>query len=197
MKRIIIIMFFCMFMFYNLSFATVFSDVADNSWFKNYVYDLTNKNVINGYPDGTFRPDNKVTAGEFLKLIIMASAPDVNYELVSSSFDHWAAKYVRVGENYGILESGKYNLDNIDSEISRIEIVKILSRCDMLIKETPQSSVFKQFTDTNSLSDDELIYLSHAVGIGVINGDPEGTFRPNESLSRGECAKVIYTYVNR
>lgn len=197
MKRTITIMIFCMFLFYNLSFATIFSDVAENSWFKNYVYDLTEKNVINGYPDGTFKPDNKVTAGEFIKLIIMASAPDINYELVSSSFDHWAAKYVRVAENYGVLENGEYNINNIDNEISRIEIVQILSRCDMIIKETPQISVFKQFSDTDNLSDDELIYLSHAVGIGVINGDSEGTFRPSDSLSRGECAKVIYTYLNR
>lgn len=179
------------------SYAINFSDVADNSWFRAYVYDLTDKKIINGYPDGTFKPDNKITAGEFIKLIITSSAPDINYELVSSSFDHWASKYVRVGENYGVFEAGEYDLNNIDEEISRIEIVKILARCDMLIKGNPQNAVFKQFSDTNNLNDDELIYLSHAVGIGVINGDTEGTFRPNDTLLRSECAKVIYTYTYR
>ena len=161
------------------------------------MYDLTEKGVVNGYTDGTFRPDNKVTVAEFIKLIISASEPDINYDLVSSDCNHWAAKYVRVGENYGVFEVGEYTLENIDQEISRIEIVKILSRCDMLMKETPQNSVFKQFSDTANLSEDDLLYLSHAVGIGVINGDTEGTFRPNDSLLRSECAKVIYMYTNR
>ncbi len=179
------------------TYAITFWDIPNDAWYKNYVYSLVEDSVINGYPDGTFKPNNKVTAGEFIKLIVMASAPDVNYELVSSSFNHWSAKYVRVAENYGVLNVGEYDLRNIDNEISRMEIVRILVRCDLLIRETPQTSDFKQFTDIENLTEDELIYLSHAVGIGVINGDPEGTFRPNDGLRRSECSKVICMYTNR
>ena len=180
------------------SLAITFSDVADNSWFKTYVYDLAEKQVINGYTDGTFRPDNKVTVGEFLKLIIVASTGDkVNFSLVEADKSHWAAVYLKVAENYDVLNNGEYKISDLDRVITRIEIVKILTRCDILIKDSAQTASSKVFSDTQDLTEDELVYLSHAVGIGVIVGDPEGTFRPNDGLLRSECAKVIYAYTNR
>ena len=178
-------------------YAISFSDVNSGAWYYNYVIDLADKGIINGFPDGTYKPDDGITVGQFIKLIMVASTSDrVDYELIETHSEHWAAPYVAAGENYGVFKVGEYNMSNIDKEISRIEIVKILARCDMLIKENPQKSEFKQFTDTSNLSEDELMYLSHAVGIGVINGDVEGTFRPNDTLLRSECAKVIYTYTN-
>ena len=200
MKKIMIFMLsMIMLMSFTIqSYAVTFSDVVDGAWYKDYVYDLAEKGVINGYPDGTFKPDGGVTVAEFIKLIIVASTGDrVKYDLVETSFDHWAAPYVKVGENYGVFEKGEYTRDDMDKPISRIEIVKILSRCDMIIKETPQKSTTKVFTDVSGVDPDNIVYLSHAVGIGVINGDPAGTFRPNDGLIRSECAKVIYTYTNR
>ena len=40
-----------------------FTDVSETDWFYPYVMDLSEKKVINGYPDGTFQPQNTVTAG--------------------------------------------------------------------------------------------------------------------------------------
>ena len=106
------------------------------------------------------------------------------------------SKYVKVAENFGVLEAGEYALEDMNREITRIEVVKILSRCDIMIRESWQTASDKTFTDVQDVSDNELIYLSHAVGIGVISGDPEGTFRPNDGLKRSESAKIIYTYLN-
>ena len=166
--------------------------------YAEYVNDLTEKKVINGYSDGTFKPDKKVTVGEFLKLIITASVGErVNFELVTPSIDHWAGVYLKVAENVGIVGAGEYTADDMNREVSRIEIVKLLSRCDVMLVGTPQQAEELTFTDIQSLGEDDLVYLSHAVAIGVINGDSAGTFRPNDGLKRCECAKVIYTYTNR
>ena len=181
------------------SFAVTFGDVAENAWYKSYVYDLAEKGVINGYNEnGTsvYKPDKKVTVAEFIKLIISASAPTIKYDLIEADFEHWAAKYVKVAENFGVLEEGEYALEEMNREITRIEVVKILSRCDIMIRETWQKSSDKVFTDTQELDGDQIIYLNHAVGVGVISGDPEGTFRPNDGLKRSESAKIIYTYLN-
>ena len=200
MKKIMILMLsMVMLMSFTIQcYAITFSDVADNAWFKDYVYDLAGKGVINGYPDGTYKPDDAVTVGAFLKLIMIASTGDkVNYDLVETQYQHWAAPYLKVAENADVLSIGEYTKEDLDRPITRIEIVRILTRCDLIIKETPQKSSSKFFTDTSNISDDDRVYLSHAVGIGVINGDPAGTFRPNDGLIRSECAKVIYTYTNR
>ena len=175
-----------------------FSDVPSNEWYHDYVYDLASKNVINGFDDGTFRPREKVTVGQFLKLIVAASAGDnVNFDLVQGDYDHWSAPYLKVAENLKVLENGEYKKADLDREISRIEIVRILAKCDIIILGNLQQAGDKEFTDISDLSPEDETFLNHAVGIGVISGDPEGTFRPHDSLLRSECAKVIYTYTNR
>ena len=55
----------------------------------------------------------------------------------------------------------------------------------------------KRFSDVSNISDEDSVYLAHACGIGVIDGDTAGTFRPYDSLKRSECAKVIYSYMNK
>ena len=202
MKRIItlILTFVILTSFTVTSFAITFGDVASDAWYNTYVYSLAEEGVINGYEENgisLYKPDKKVTVAEFIKLIIVASAPDVKYDLIKTDFEHWAAKYVKVAENFEVLEAGEYSLEDMNREITRIEVVEILSKCDILIRETWQTSSDKIFTDTQNLTFDEVMYLNHAVGIGVINGDPEGTFRPNDGLKRSESAKIIYTYLNK
>ena len=200
MKRIICILasMVILFSFGMTCFAVEFTDITDDAWYKTYVYDLAEKEVINGYPDGTYRPTNKVTVGAFLKLIILASIGDkYDLDLIEPDSDHWAGVYLKVAENFGVVEEGEYSKEDLDREITRIEIVRLLSRCDLIILEGLQKSTRKEFTDTQDISEEDNAYLLHAVAIGVINGDPAGTFRPNDSLLRSECAKVIYTYTNR
>lgn len=202
MKRIItlILTFVILASFTVTSFAITFGDVASDAWYNTYVYALAEEGVINGYEDNgalIYKPDKKVTVAEFIKLIIVASAPDVKYDLIKPDFEHWAAQYVKVAENSGVLAAGEYKLEDMNREITRIEVVRILSKCDIMIRETWQTSSNKTFTDTADLSTRDLAYLGHAVGIGVINGDPEGTFRPNAGLKRSESAKIIYTYLNK
>lgn len=181
------------------SYAVSFGDVVADAWYATYVLDLAEKGVINGYADdlgnSIYKPDQKVTVAEFIKLIITASTSDIRYELITPDFEHWAAKYVKVAENYGVLEKGQYGLEDMNREITRIEVVEILAKCDIMIRESWQKSSNKMFTDTDDLTGNQLVYLSHAVGIGVINGDPEGTFRPHAGLKRSESAKIIYTYM--
>lgn len=181
------------------SYAVSFGDVVADAWYATYVLDLAEKGVINGYIDddgsSIYKPDKKVTVAEFIKLIITASTSNIRYNLITPDFEHWAAKYVKVAENYGVLEKGKYSLDDMNREITRIEVVEILSKCDIIIRENWQKASNKTFKDTNDLTENQLIYLSHAVSMGVINGDPEGTFRPYDGLKRSESAKIIYTYM--
>ncbi|MBO5178890.1 MAG: S-layer homology domain-containing protein [Clostridia bacterium] len=181
------------------SFAVTFTDVAANAWYNSFVYALAEEGVINGYEENgvsLYKPDKKVTVAEFVKLIISASAPTIKYNLIEADFEHWAAKYVKVAENFGVLEEGEYSVNDMNREITRIEVVKLLSRCDVMIRESWQRSSDKVFTDTQELDSMQMIYLNHAIGIGVISGDPEGTFRPNDGLKRSESAKIIYTYLN-
>lgn len=175
-----------------------FSDVAENHWAISYINELSSNKVINGYPDGTFKPNGTLTKGEFLKLIMTASLPDYRFKLVQTDFEHWASIYLKVAENYGVVDSEEINGSNIDEPISRIDVIKILSLSDTNIKGNPQKAVeILNFNDVNNLPLKDQILLKHAVAKEIIGGYPDGTFKPQNNLTRAEASKILYIYMSK
>ena len=193
MKKIILITMSMIMLLSSMVFAITFSDVSGH-WAETFIIDLANKGVINGYTDGTYRPNNTLTYGEYFKLIVTASIPDADFSLMENKVDHWAGAYLTVLENYKIFEPGEITKEILDTKISRIEVVRVLGQCDINIRETPQKTVGLEFNDIQDINDLQSNMLRHAVAVGVINGDPTGTFRPYGELKRSEVAKIIATY---
>ena len=50
-----------------------FSDVSATDWYYSVVMQLAENGTIDGYPDGTFRPQRTVTTGQALKMILLAA----------------------------------------------------------------------------------------------------------------------------
>jgi len=76
--------FFCGNLFFGTkSYAKEFSDVPATHWAYEYVSSLTDKGVINGYEDGTFKPSNNITRAEFIKLMVSATLGEKVSELKS------------------------------------------------------------------------------------------------------------------
>ena len=175
-----------------------FSDVAEEHWAKGYIEKLTSNGVINGYPDGTFRPSDTLTKGAFLKLIVTASLPEVDFNQLDKNFDHWAATYVKVAENYNALEKAAITKENIDEPITRIDVIKILSLCDINMRSHEQKALdYLTFTDTDGLDETSEILLSHAVANGIIGGYPDGSFKPQNNLTRAEASKILAVYMEK
>lgn len=197
MKKIITLLVILMLVI-PMTVNAAFTDLEDNHWAKSYVDSLAQANIINGYPDGTFKPSNTLTKGEFLKLIITASKPNVSFTYGEKDFDHWAAVYVKAAENYNAIEKGTITIENIDEPISRIEVIKILSVCDINMRHCAQQSVdYLTFSDTNDLDVASKILLSHAVEKGIIGGYPDGTFKPQNNLTRAEASKILALYIEK
>jgi hypothetical protein len=194
MKKVLLLSIIFILMIIPVINAVSFSDVFSDGWEYKYVTELADRGVINGYPDGRFNPKGTLTKGEFLKLIITASIDDLKIEEVEKPFDHWAAGYVSLAENYGVLESSKVTIDNINEPITRIEMSEILGKCDIKIKETTQELGNLDFSDIIEISDVQYTMLAHNVEKGYINGYPEGTFMPIKTLSRAEAAAIIWRY---
>jgi hypothetical protein len=195
MKKLIIFCIILTMIVVPISYAVSFSDVNSDGWEYKYVTELSDKGVINGYPDGTFNPTGTITRGEFLKLIITAST--TNTEVENKPFDHWAAGYVLIGENYSVLDKGQINKDNIDLPITRIEMAEILGKCDIKMKETNQVMTRLEFNDIDSVTNMQYSMLAHDVEMGYINGYPDGTFMPEKTLTRAEAATIIWRYTQQ
>ena len=67
-----------------------FSDVAPGSWYEDAVTQMEAKNILNGYADGTFRPNQTISAAEFVTI----AARQAGLAPVAGQTNHWAAGHL-------------------------------------------------------------------------------------------------------
>ena len=196
MKKVLFILVTLSIICNSLCFAVTFSDVLSDHWAYQYITELSDKKVINGYPDGTFKPSGTITRGEFTKLVISSCLPswyDVNE--LEGTMDHWAAGYVRMAEEYGVIEEGAIDENNINLPITRLEMVKMVSLADVIFKENDYDfTETTDFKDTYTMDLFDLNLLRHAVNKGLVTGYPDGTFGPDNSMTRAEAATMIWRF---
>ena len=180
-------------------FAATFTDLPADHWAINYITDLTEKQVVNGYPDGTFRPEETISRGEFLKLVIAASMPkDVPIALAPSAMEHWAGQYLYVANTYGVVSANDITLENIDLPITRREMAKMIIKADCYMRGNPKNMEQSlTFTDFSEFDASEREFLTHAISQEYLNGYPDGSFVPDNEMTRAEAATVIYRFTNK
>ncbi len=178
------------------AFAINFSDVESNHWAYNYISTLTDSKVINGYNDGTFRPNGTITNGEFIKLVMASCMPPyIDISEAEPNFNHWAAPYVWLAETYGLIDTNDINAETVDLPITRIEMVRLISKADIIMKNNPQQfETETEFMDVAMLQLNDLYLLRHAVSRGLITGYTDGTFKPDQTMTRAEAATMIYRF---
>lgn len=179
-----------------LVFAATFRDITSTHWAYQYIIELTKNNVINGYTDGTFKPENTITRAEFIKLVVMSALPEwMDIEDAESNLNHWASKYLWVAERYGLIATGSLSVANLDEPITRIEMVRIISKADLALKGNDLETKEKvKFKDVISLNNDDLLLLKHSCSKGLITGYADNTFKPYNNMTRAEAATMIYRF---
>lgn len=113
----------------NSNTEVTFSDLADGAWYIPAVTAMSEAGVINGYPDGTFRPDNKITRAEFVTMLMQGRNVEKYTELpfgdVSSEL--WSADYIYSAYKEGYIDGYEDSTFRPDSPITRAEAVKIIN----------------------------------------------------------------------
>lgn len=167
-------------------FAKDFTDVNKNDWFYSTVNELSDKGVITGYEDKTFKPQKSVTYSEFLTLLNNAigtkQAPDYKNptEWYKPTFDYLKSK--------GVIQT----INNPNQEISRNEMAKYLSLgLQKLKNQTPNTTAPTNIKDFNSIPAEYKDYVANTVNAGLVKGDEFQNFNGSKSLTRSETAVII------
>lgn len=107
-----------------------FGDVLTGAWYAPYVAAAKKNSVVNGYSDGSFKPNATVNRAEALKILLAAAGFDVE-EAITESFpdtiaDAWYMKYVNYAAKNGIV--GGYSNGNFgpSNNITRAEVSKVI-----------------------------------------------------------------------
>ena len=156
-----------------------FSDITSSTWCYKYVLELSDADVIDGYSDGTFKPDNQVTYGAALKLIMLAAGYDEQKPVNSNVFSGYLARAQADG-----LVSGSVNLN---APITRLAVSQIAAKA-MGLSISNLSSV-RPFTDTTDP------YVQALNAAGIVEGyfsNGTSTFKPYNTLTRGQISAIVW-----
>ena len=196
MKKVLIASVVCVVMILSVCYAASFSDVPGH-WGETYINSLADKGIINGYTDGTFKPNGTIKKGEFLKLIMTSFMPDFDWTQQNEAYTHWASIYIETAMQKGIIPVDFCDETTANDEITRGEVVNILGKCDIIIANEAQDGAEMEFYDIDDLDDETFAMLSHCVAKGYIAGYNDATFKPNKTLTRAEVATILYRYLNK
>ena len=169
-----------------------YRDVA-NSWALDAIRELNRRQIINGYPDHTFRPDAPVTRAEAAALLARVrgwkGTSSVRYKDVPER--HWAAEAVSAATAAGVFQGYADGSFQPDRPISRAEMAAVIVR---FMEATPLVSEQAPFSDVPA-GHWAAGSIWRAKERGWLKGYPGGTFHPGESTTREEFAAILYRLI--
>lgn len=162
-----------------------FLDMPEGHWAYNVVTSLTEDGVIDGYEDGSFRPEGLVTRGEGAKILCeIASLPEGNAVYEDVSEEDWFYTYSRDCGAY--IENGTVFSGN--TPLTREEVACAVAGIKELSSE--DTSLAEKFSDYKAFKNPEAI--AAAVEDGFISGYEDGSFRPEGNITRAEFCSMVY-----
>lgn len=174
--------------------VAAFPDVSDSHWANKYISSMQNTNIINGYEDGTFRPEQEVKTGEFVKMATLCIwKVNTNVELPEGS--HWVIPYAKVANGF-LIPANVYTYEDYEKYITREEAVKIVWKLYRLthsqIKVDSKGEELKKYSDESLITDHETrMSFEYCIQKGLIDGFEDGTLKPQDTLTRAQAAKIL------
>ncbi|MCF6462348.1 S-layer homology domain-containing protein, partial [Clostridium sp. Cult1] len=160
-------------------------------WAKEEIQYLIGKEVVSGYSDGNFRPDQSITRAEFIKIInnIFGYSEKAEAKFGDVKEGDWFYDEIRKATKAGYI--GGYNDGTIkpNNPITRQEVSKIMGMVFDL-DETKSKSA-NNFADSSKIGDWAKGYVSILKDKGYISGYSDNTFRPTNPITRAEAVKII------
>lgn len=175
-----------------------YSDVVPEHWAYASIETCSQRSWFNGYPDGTFRPNNLITREEAAKVFAVAmglsieSDPTVTF---TDTANNWARAYIEATKP---LFPNVANLQGTNSfrptqTITREETIYALVVAWGYGSKAKNAdlSILNMFSDARSISAGVKPYLAVAVSEGLVAGLPDGTIAAQKGLTRAEFATLL------
>lgn len=174
------------------AFAQTFNDISGH-WAETYIEKWAGEGVVNGYPDGTFKPDNDVTRAETAAIICRFLKLDTKTTIENPYSDvnesDWYYGNVLACYEAGVMIGNDDGTFLPKNNITRQEAITTLGRAVNLREGT---SGIEKFTDAGDVSAYADGYVNAMIRDGYVEGYPDNTLRPRANITRAELVKILY-----
>ncbi len=169
-----------------------FTDIAGH-WAERSILEAVLKGLVEGYPDGTFRPDHPVTRAEFV--VMLVGAAGLEGEGTASAFTDserigwWAKRAVDLAVRAGIITGYEDGSFRPDSPITRAEMAVTIAHA--LESQIDMNAAVTGFADDMDIPGWAKGAVEAIRKLGIVSGRGHNQFVPNDTATRAEAAVML------
>ncbi len=160
------------------------------SWAQDYMDKLVSWGVMRGDIDGNMYPDRDITRAEFVTMINRAygyeDVGEIPFTDVGSRA--WYADDIAIAYNVGYFAGTSETTASPEASLTREQAALLLGR-NMMLQETRGETL--GYSDSREFSEWSRNMMRSITNAGIIDGYPDGSFRPQKLISRGEVACML------
>jgi hypothetical protein len=164
-------------------------------WAEEVILEWAEKELVNGYPDGTFRPNNNISRAEFMKLVNNAfqytKEEEIDYMDVKKG--EWYFSTVKSAKAAGYINGYDDGTMRPNNPITREEVATIIARIMNL--EANEYGVEK-YKDKDKIVWSKG-YIGAVVKEGYMKGYPDETFKPQQYITRAEAVYALNNIIGK
>ena len=167
-----------------------FTDVGKDYWAYSQIESFVEKGYIDGYGDGTFRPQDPIKRNEFVKIFNRVFGLTEKSGIVfDDTKDNWAKDEIDIAVTNGVAQGVGDNKFEPEQYITREAAAKMLANY-MNIEDKNHDKINK-FSDYNQISDWARDAFEGNLEKGYIQGTDEGKLAPKSNITRAEVVTIL------
>ena len=172
-----------------------FNDVSQDYWAYSQIQSFVEKGYIDGYGDGTFRPQNPIKRNEFVKIFNKVFGLTKKSGIVfDDTKDNWAKDEIDIAVTNGVAQGVSSTLFEPERYVTRQEAAKMLSNY-MKLDDTNHDKI-KKFSDYNQIAEWAKDALEGNVEKGYIQGTDGEILAPKDNMTRAEVVTLLSRVTN-
>lgn len=168
-----------------------YRDLLGYNWARKEITALSEKGIVNDVTAVSFAPGKNITRGDLAYFLVrtLGLTAEATENFADVSPHKYYAKEIAEGKALGVLNGIGDNKFNPEAEITRQDLMTIISRGMQLSGAETDVSVFP---DAGNISDYALSHVKAMIGAGLIKGNADGTLNPLGQATRAEAAVIMY-----
>lgn len=168
---------------------SVFPDIDSDAWYMEDISRLFIKGIVKGDADGNIRPEENITREELVSVVVRAlNLTSDGAEMIDDpTVSDWAVNEMSIAVANGIITGDEKGVINGTNLCSRQDAAVILGRAFNIAAGDKQTF----FADGGEISEYAAEFVNSLSSSGYINGYEDGTFRPQNNITRAELFVIL------
>lgn len=203
-----------------------FHDIKGH-WAEKTIEEMVQRGILEGYPDGSFRPEEPVKVDQFVKMLILSYSDlhpngsrswsnaflqslsvenqailkqDYRYfDFKPSTIGYWAKEYIDIASDLHFLNKTRYN--DFQADMTRENVAEIvyytLQETEFLEDSQYGNKMAMAYGDIIAATDREQRFIAESLVKGIMEGYPEGLFGVGKKVTRAQSLVILNRLTDR